>query len=464
MHTLTDDVRKHRALVVALAVLLVLLAALAAWLTIIVTTDSPLDFYVYYMAGELLHRGQSPYVISVAAWRTLASELHVSHFSWPYRYPPFTAALGRVLLPLGPHGAMIVWETVNAIGFVAGAWLVGLALGGGWRLVLALGTTLFCGPVYHTLLDGQVNGLAFAFLALAFWGVMRRRAAAGGVGVAAAAALKLTPIALVAYFFWRRRWRTALASLAALAAMVVLFLPLVSLHGFGDYMAHAFLLTDPERINLSPQNQSLTAVVGRLLLPQTTWASTGRAETVHMAAIGFAVALAVATAVVLWPRRRAARAGPAAAEVEGLGFGMVIAASLVVGPFTYYHQFAWLLIPLLLIADRLIRARRWLPLALLGVLLAAVDANELLWKLFQIAMLDSGVWRLLSAPFLFAMVIWATCAVMVVRSRRRPALAAVGTIRWVAKATSPVAGATTADDATRPDRETVAPGRVASGN
>jgi alpha-1,2-mannosyltransferase len=395
----------------------VLVSALAAWLAIIVVTNSPLDFYVYYMAGALLHRGQSPYVISETAWRGLASELHVSHFSWPYRYPPFTAALGRALSPLGPHGAMIVWETANAIGFVAGAWLVGLALGGGWRLVLALGTTLFCGPVYHTLLDGQVNGLAFVFLALAFWGVMRRRAAAGGIGVAAAAALKLTPIALMAYFFWRRSWRTALASLAALAAMVVLFVPLVSLHGFGDYMAHAFLLTDPQRINLSPQNQSLTAVVGRLLLPQTTWASTERTTVVHIVAIVFAAVLAVATAAVLWPRRRAARAGPAAAEVEGLGFGMVIAATLVVGPFTYYHQFAWLLIPLLLIADRLIRARRWLPLALLGVLLLAVDANELLWKMTQVAMLDSGVWRLLSLPFLFAMVIWATCAVMVWRSQ-----------------------------------------------
>ena len=463
MHTLIDDVRKHRALIVALAVLLVLLAALAAWLAIIVTTNSPLDFYVYYMAGALLHRGQSPYVISETAWRGLASELHITHFSWPYRYPPFTAALGRVLSPLGPHSAMIVWEAANAIGFVAGAWLVGLALGGGWRLVLALGTTLFCGPVYHTLLDGQVNGLAFAFLALAFWGVMRRRTAAGGIGVAAAAALKLTPIALVAYFFWRRRWRTALASLATLAAMVVLFVPLVSLHGFSDYMSHAFLLTDPQRINLSPQNQSLTAVAGRLLLPQTTWADTGRAVTVHTVAIAFAAALAVATALVLWPRRRTVRAGPAAAEVEGLGFGMVITATLVVGPFTYYHQFAWLLIPLLLIADRLIRARRWLPLALLGALLAAVDANELLWKMAQGAMLDSGVWRLLSLPFLLAMVIWATCAVMVVRGQRRPALAMAGTIRSVATVASPVAGTTTAADVTWPERETVAPGRVASG-
>ena len=425
MYTLTDDVRRRRTLVATLALLLVLVSALAGWLAIIVVTNSPLDFYVYYMAGALLHRGQSPYVISETAWRGLASQLHISHFSWPYRYPPFTAALGRVLSPLGPHGAMIVWETANAVGFVAGAWLVGLALGGGWRLVLALGTTLFCGPVYHTLLDGQVNGLAFAFLALAFWGVMRRRAAAGGIGVAAAAALKLTPIALVAYLFWRRSWRTALASLAALAAMVVLFVPLVSLHGFGDYMAHAFLLTDPQRINLSPQNQSLTAVVGRALLPQTTWASTERTRAVHIIAVAFAAALAVATAVVLWPRRRSARAGPAAAgpaaagpaEIEGLGLGMVIAATLVVGPFTYYHQFSWLLIPLLLIADRLIRARRWLPLALLGVLLVAVDANELLWKMVQQTMLDSGVWRLLSLPFVLAMVIWATCAVMVWRSQ-----------------------------------------------
>lgn len=452
MQTLTDDVRKHRALVVALAVLLVLLVVLAAWLAFIIVTNSPSDFYVYYMAGVLLHRGQSPYVISLTAWRTLARELHISHFSWPYRYPPFTAALGRLLSPLGPHAAMIVWEAANALGFVAGAWLVGLALGGGWRLVLALATTFCCGPVYHTLLDGQVNGLVFVCLAWAFWGVRRRRAAGGGVGVATAAALKLTPIALVAYLFWRRNWRAALASLAALAALLVLFVPLVSLHSFGDYVAHAYQLTDPQRINLSPQNQSLTAVAGRLLLRHTTWATTGRAATVHIIALVFAAALALATAVILWPPHRAARAGPAAAETEALGFGMVIAATLVVGPFTYYHQFAWLLIPLLVIADRLISARRWLALALLGLLLLAVDANELVWKLFQVALLDSGVWRVLSLPFLLAMVIWVTSAVMVVRSRQRPTLAMVGTIGSLASLPAAVAGATTAADVTCPDQ------------
>ena len=58
-----------------------------------------------------------------------------------------------------------------------------------------------------------------------------------------------------------------------------------------------------------------------------------------------------------------------------------------------------------------------LVVIILGVLLVAVDANELLWKMVQQTMLYSGVWRLLSLPFVLAMVIWATCAVMVWRSQ-----------------------------------------------
>ena len=38
-----------------------------------------------------------------------------------------------------------------------------------------------------------------------------------------------------------------------------------------------------------------------------------------------------------------------------LGFGMVLAATLVIGPFTWYHQFVWLLIPLMTLACRYIQ-------------------------------------------------------------------------------------------------------------
>ena len=102
---------------------------------------------------------------------------------------------------------MITWVVADAAALMAGAVLVGLALGGGRRVALAVATLALFGPAYHTIFDGQVNGLAFLGLAVAFWGLARGRDGVAGAGVAAAAALKLTPLALLAYFAWRRRWR-----------------------------------------------------------------------------------------------------------------------------------------------------------------------------------------------------------------------------------------------------------------
>lgn len=66
--------------------------------------------------------------------------------------------------------------------------------------------------MYHTLIDGQVNGLVFLSLAVAFLGVSRGCDLPAGAGIAVAAALKLTPVALLVYLAWRRRWRDAAGS------------------------------------------------------------------------------------------------------------------------------------------------------------------------------------------------------------------------------------------------------------
>jgi hypothetical protein len=74
----------------------VLIAALvilyAGWLIYVTTANRPLDFYVYYMAAETIARGDSPYTISDTAWDALASDLGITNYTRPYRYPPYTAS------------------------------------------------------------------------------------------------------------------------------------------------------------------------------------------------------------------------------------------------------------------------------------------------------------------------------------------------------------------------------------
>jgi hypothetical protein len=106
---------------------------------------------------------------------------------------------------------------------------------------------------------------------------------------------------------------------------------------------------------------------------------------------------------------------------ELLGFGLVVATSLVIGPFTWYHQFVWLLIPLLTLACWWVSARRWWLVVLLAALVVAIDANELLWAGLHHAVIASGLYRALSTPFVATMIVWALAAGALLGWRRRRA-------------------------------------------
>jgi hypothetical protein len=399
----------------AIVALVALVVSLALHLSFMIGFDSPVDYYVYYLAGQRLAEGHSPYTVTDAEWDDLARRLGITHYTSPYRYPPYTAVLARIMGPLGARPSAAVWEVANALGFVAGAGLVGLGIGGRRRLALAWAVMLVWGPAYHTLLDGQVGGIVFFLLALASWAMLTRRDVVAGAATALAASLKLTPVALIVYFAWRRRWRTMLAAVAALVIVSVVVLPLASPGDFADYARRAVSLTDPARVNISPQNQTFTAVAGRLLLERTMWGTTGTARMIHQLAIGFAAVLATATAVALWPRRRRE---DLPRDADALGFGMVIAATLVAGTFTYFHQFSWLFIPLMLIVERLIAARRRGLLVALAVLLVVVDLNEVAYQLFNDQIEGTVFYRLLDAPFLFALTLWGACGWLVWRAER----------------------------------------------
>jgi len=383
------------------------------WVT--VRTDAPLDFSVYYMAADLVDRGRSPYAVDRDDWDRLAESLGIERYAWPYRYSPHTAALVTVLLPLGAHDAMIVWTIVNALAFLGGALLTGAALGGRRGQMLALWALACFGPVYNSYGDGQVEGIAFLGLAAAFWGLARNRSLATGAGIAVAAVLKLVPVVLVGYLLWRRRWRQAATAIVAMAALTAVCLPVADAKLLGEWADDALRLTAPGRINVNPPNQTATGVVGRLLLDRTSYGDGAREDTVRGIALAFAVVLFGLTGFATWPRRRgpsrlarpARPPDPTAVRDDLIGFGMVLAASCVVGPFTYYHQFSWLLIPVvLLLVAAVDEGRGWVVAAMFGAILL-VDLDYVLWVSARDWVLETDVWRALSVPFLFALAVWA---------------------------------------------------------
>ena len=388
--------------------------SLAVGVSLTLRSSTALDFSVYYMAADLIHHGRSPYTIDRPAWDALAQSLHVHKYAWPYRYSPHTAVLVMPLLPLGIHWAMVVWTLVNASGFLAGALIAGAALGGRREQMLALWLLACFGPVFNSYGDGQVEGIAFLGLALAFWGLARRRPIATGLGVAVGAVLKLVPLVLLLYLLWRRRWREAVWAAVATVALTLACLPVTGTGLFTQWAGRAADLTAPGRINVNPPNQTVTGVVGRLLLDRTSFGDGAREQLVRGLALAFAAVLLAATAFATWPRRRdpAGPALPARPPDTGViredlvGFGMVLAASSVVGPFTYYHQFSWLLIPTALLVVAAVH--RGSVASVLGwfALVVLLDVDYALWVAARDTLLATGIWRLLSVPFVYAAVVW----------------------------------------------------------
>ncbi len=355
------------------------------WLTYVTMADRPLDFYVYYMAAETIARGDSPYTISDTAWDALASDLGITNYTRPYRYPPYTAVLLTLFRPLGPRGTMVIWVIANAAAMIGGAWLLGQTLGNGRWLPLSLAALLLFVPPLATLLAGQVNGLLFFCLALALWGMTRQREGWLGVSLALGTALKVIPLALVLYLFWRRRWRAGLTAASVLLILTLGCLPALGWESLADYGRKAIFLSRPDSVYTSPPNQTITAVLGRTFPAMPPLALAGGRW--------LGLLLVILTAALCWPVGDATRWMP-------LEFGLIVAALQLIPPFTWYHQLVLLLIPLLIVGNRLWAARQWGHLVLLAVLFALTDMHGLAWHC-----LAGWPW-LTSFPFLLGLTLW----------------------------------------------------------
>ncbi len=155
------------------------------------------DFTVFYAAARQVWLTGNPYEIPIRA-------------ATPYLYPPLFAQLLVPLAWLPLPVAAFLWAAGNVL---AAGWL--------WRLVqrvlpptptpnlMYAGWWLALGPVLlGNFLLGQVNLWIAALVTFALVAdVHRQRAATGGLALAAAVSVKISPVLLIPYFFGRRAWR-----------------------------------------------------------------------------------------------------------------------------------------------------------------------------------------------------------------------------------------------------------------
>ena len=158
------------------------------------------DFRVYMWGGHNVSRGTLLYLGKASG-------------HW-FTYPPFAAVLFAPISVLPVIPAQVLWELVSVAAF-ATACATTLKLAG-WRatrttVAAVLAAGLLLEPVYHTLLQGQINLILLALVLADVWRASRNRPA--GIGVGIAAAIKLTPAIFVLLFLLAKRPRAALTAL-----------------------------------------------------------------------------------------------------------------------------------------------------------------------------------------------------------------------------------------------------------
>jgi len=316
-----------------------------------------IDLDVYRIGGQVWRRGGDLY------GRLPPTKAGVR---LPFTYPPIAAVLlsPLSLAPFTVAATVLTLVTIALVAVVLRVFLrrLGEPAGrSGWALAWLLPPALFLEPVRNTLAFGQVNVILMALvsadclLAAPRW--------PRGVLVGLAAAVKLTPAALVLYFLLRRDYRAAAA--AALSFLAVT--------GTG------FLLAWQDSVRYWTSVVFHTGRVGGVAYGsnQCILAVVTRAGLDPHAPAGIAVWL-VLSAAVLAAACRGMRHALAAAE-DAWALCLNTLAALLISPVSWSHHWVWIAPVLLVLAAIGRRHHARLPLAIAACGLAVFATAPQWW-------------------------------------------------------------------------------------
>jgi len=328
-----------------------LLAAFAVFFSVRLwqrcVNDFAWDYAINWIAAQGMKSGLSLYnesglrQLGLTLIGPQASALFTGPFG-SYIGLPSTAFL---LLPFtfGSFSAsLLAYRVLSLAAFVASVFVAGHALPAadrrtGWLWGgLAL---LTIDPVVTALQLGQLDGWIALALAVALWAARRDRWYLVGIAAGLAALLKISPGILIVYCVMRRKWKAAVAA----AGFAVLILGLATTVGLSSdlWVFSRKILPSLAIGTLHMQNQSLTAWLARIFLPDTDLLnySTGLGVFRFVGA-----ALIIILVVATWSvsRRQA---------MVSLELGTLTLAAMLIGPLTWDHYFAWAVVPLTQLAD-----------------------------------------------------------------------------------------------------------------
>jgi hypothetical protein len=324
---------------------------------------------------------------------------------WPYLYSPPSLLAFWPLSWLSLDQALLAMLVFNQFMVIVMAWLIFKCLGLSLRrdfFTIGLLTCylLLFAAIVHTLSYSQM-GMIVVVLLLGFWLYARRGASIpAGMLLALAIALKTYPLVILGLLLISRRYRDVAATLASLAAIMIVALvalpravwvdwvaEVLPNGGYGRYPAGLF---SPGSFD----NHNLNAFFSRMFESGdgSSWLQGGPATGV---ALTYAVAglLCAVSALAIWRTSRL----PSTTRLSRI---MLVAPPLIhlIAPFSWYHHLVHVLpsMVILALAAGAIPARsRLLYRILIGLLfliLAVPVLNQFaLWAVLQVWTLAVGI-------------------------------------------------------------------------
>ncbi len=277
-------------------------------------------------------------------------------------HPPTSVLLALPLAGLDLSDAMLAWNMISLVAFLASLAIVAASLPELKALFLPVAALLpLCLPVYGNFQQGQLT-MVLVFLVTASWALDRSdRPAAAGALIGLAAAIKLFPAYIAIYLAARRRWRALIAAGAAFAALNLATIAILGWETYDDYVR--IVLPTLEKFRSYGFNLSLSGFWYKLFDPvgeqgriTPLWPSSA------VARYGTLVSDLVVTAVVVVLAHRAKT--PAGRD---LAYGSAVTAMLLVSPVTWDYSIPLLLIPITVLARAAAKSPR-IPVLLVLVL------------------------------------------------------------------------------------------------
>lgn len=343
------------------------------------------DFTVFHRAGQRIVKGELIY--------NLADGLDV------YKYSPAFAFFMALFTKMHMHKSVPLWYLLSFIGILSSVYFIKeiilrsekqKSLPKYFYFVLFF---LTFRSILVLLSRVQSDFLVLFFLTLCIWLIFLKKEALGGLALAWAIMVKLTPLIFIPYFLYRRLYKTVF--FCTISMLAYLLLPAINLGwdkniGYLKDWFNTLAVSTPELV-LWYKNQSLLSCISRLFSqgsPVKLFVLPPLAIKGIFALVSFFMVLLI----IYSCRKLIAAEGRLFGYGHLLEFSLLLICMVLFSPLAWKHTFLHLLVAHMAVVYYLVKHRRdfvVLTLLVTSFILNSVLNPEVLQSLDEIASLYS---------------------------------------------------------------------------